>query len=61
MKNLMTRFVRDDQGQDLIEYVLIGSFVSIGALIGATALGLELNEWYSKVGSWASGASAKVT
>ena len=35
MKKLIAHLVWDDQGQDLIEYVLIGSFVSIGALIGA--------------------------
>jgi pilus assembly protein Flp/PilA len=60
MKTLITRLVRDDQGQDLIEYVLIGSFVSIGALAGATALGGELNTWYSKVGSWVTVSANKV-
>jgi Flp pilus assembly pilin Flp len=60
MKTLITRLVRDDQGQDLIEYVLIGSFVSIGALAGATALGVELNGWYTKVGSWVTASSSKV-
>ena len=39
MSRFIARLVRDEQGQDLIEYVLIGSFVSIGALAGATALG----------------------
>lgn len=52
MKTLITRLVRDDQGQDLIEYVLIGSFVSIGALAGATALGIQLNTWYDGVATW---------
>ena len=49
---MFARFIRDDQGQDLIEYLLLGSFVSIGALIGATLLGTELNGWYSAMGSW---------
>ncbi len=39
MKKLIAHLVWDDQGQDLIEYVLIGSVVSIGALVGAQALG----------------------
>jgi pilus assembly protein Flp/PilA len=60
MKTLITRLVRDDQGQDLIEYVLIGSFVSIGALAGATALGTNLNAWYTKVGSWVTTSAGKV-
>ena len=37
---------------DLIEYVLIGSFVSIGALLGATALGTQLDGWYTRVADW---------
>jgi pilus assembly protein Flp/PilA len=55
MKKLLVRFVRDDEGQDLIEYVLIGSVVSIGALLGATALGTELDAWYTRVATWVSG------
>ena len=60
MKNLIARLVRDDQGQDLIEYVLIGSFVSIGALVGAQALGTSLNTWYDSVSDWVITASANV-
>jgi len=60
MSRLIARLVRDEQGQDLIEYVLIGSFVSIGALAGATLLGGNLQAWYDKVATWVSTASAKV-
>jgi Flp pilus assembly pilin Flp len=60
MVRLIARLVRDDQGQDLIEYVLIGSFVSIGALAGATLLGVNLNAWYSTVATWVQGAAAGV-
>jgi len=49
MKNLIARFIRDDQGQDLIEYALLGSFVSLAAIAGATALGTALNGWYTSV------------
>ena len=52
MKELIVRLVRDERGQDLIEYVLIGSFVSIGALLGATALGTQLDGWYTRVADW---------
>jgi Flp pilus assembly pilin Flp len=60
MSRFIARLVRDEQGQDLIEYVLIGSFVSIGALAGATALGVNLNGWYTAVSGWVAGASANV-
>jgi Flp pilus assembly pilin Flp len=52
MKALIARLVRDTQGQDLIEYVLIASFVSVGALAGATALGTELSAWYQAAADW---------
>jgi pilus assembly protein Flp/PilA len=60
MTKLIAHLVWDDQGQDLIEYVLIGSFVSIAVLTAATALGTNLNAWYDKVATWVTTASAKV-
>ena len=47
MKSLMVRLVREDQGQDLIEYALLASFLSIAAAVGATAAGTALNGWYN--------------
>jgi pilus assembly protein Flp/PilA len=58
MKNLIARLVRDDQGQDLIEYVLIGTLVSIAVVVGATALGTNLNTWYNNMATWVSTHSA---
>ena len=55
MKTFIAHLVWDDQGQDLIEYVLIGSVVSIGALLGAQALGTAINGWYDKVATWVDG------
>jgi Flp pilus assembly pilin Flp len=31
MKNLMMKFIRDDQGQDLIEYTLLLAFVALAS------------------------------
>jgi Flp pilus assembly pilin Flp len=36
---LIARFIRDDQGQDLIEYALLAAFVALAAVGGATFLG----------------------
>ena len=47
MKSLIVRFVREDQGQDLIEYALLASFLSIAAAVGATAAGTSLDGWYN--------------
>jgi Flp pilus assembly pilin Flp len=50
MKTLFT-FIRDEQGQDLIEYALLGAFVSLAATAGATILGTGLNNWYRDLGN----------
>ena len=59
MKKLIVRFLRDEQGQDLIEYALLGSFVSLAAYAGANALGTGLNNWYSQVDSSVGKAATK--
>ena len=50
MKTLYT-FISDEQGQDLIEYALLGAFVSLAATAGATILGTGLNNWYRDLGN----------
>ena len=60
MKNLIARFVREDEGQDLIEYALLGSFVALAAYAGANFLGTNLNTWYTGIGSAVSGAAANI-
>jgi Flp pilus assembly pilin Flp len=60
MKNLIARFIREDAGQDLIEYALLGSFVSLVALTGATYLGGELNLWYTGIGGVVNDATASL-
>ncbi len=60
MRKLFVRFVREEKGQDLIEYALLGSFVSLAAYAGANLLGTNLNTWYSAVGSTVESASTKV-
>jgi len=54
MLKSFTRFVREDEGQDLIEYVLLASFVAAAVIGGATALGTALNGWYNGVATWVS-------
>ena len=51
MKNVIVRFIREDAGQDLVEYALLGAFVSLAAAVGAQALGTGLNTWYGNIGS----------
>lgn len=60
MKKLIVRFVCDEQGQDLIEYALLGSFVSLAAYAGADLLGKGLNNWYSAVDGKVDTAAGKL-
>jgi pilus assembly protein Flp/PilA len=53
MKKLIAHLVWDDQGQDLIEYVLIGSLVSVAVVVAAGNLGTNLNSWYQAIATWA--------
>jgi Flp pilus assembly pilin Flp len=50
MKNIIAKFIADEQGQDIIEYALLGSFVAFGAYSGANYLGDKYNEWMSAIG-----------
>lgn len=45
MLTILKRFHRDDEGQDIIEYALLGAFISIAAiatikLLGPVVLGI---------------------
>ena len=60
LNGLMMQLVRDEQGQDLIEYALLATFVSLLAIVGAGLLGTALNNWYSKVSDNVNTAAGKV-
>jgi pilus assembly protein Flp/PilA len=61
LKNMIARLVRDEQGQDLIEYALLATFVALVAIVGAQALGTSLNTWYDTVSDNVDGAAAKAS
>ncbi len=47
MPRFITRLVRDSDGQDLIEYGLLASFISVVAIGAITTLGTTLEAAYS--------------
>jgi Flp pilus assembly pilin Flp len=49
MKNLLVRFVREEEGQDIIEYALLGAFISIVATVAITAIGVDVNLIYEGI------------
>jgi pilus assembly protein Flp/PilA len=51
MKNLIRRFVCEDQGQDLIEYALLAGFISLVAVTAITNVGTGVNGVYNNINS----------
>ncbi len=51
MKSLMVRFMREDQGQDLIEYALLAGFISLVAVLAITNVGTGVNAVYTNIDS----------
>ena len=47
----LRRFVGDTEGQDIIEYALLGTFVSIAAYSGAQVLASGYNAWFGDLGA----------
>lgn len=51
MKNLIARFVREDEGQDLVEYALLIAFIALACIVGLTNLGTAINQTYNSISS----------
>jgi Flp pilus assembly pilin Flp len=58
MLNFMKNFVKEEQGQDMIEYVLILAFVAIGAAAIITTVGTDLNIVWSVTSTHVSNAAS---
>ena len=46
MKNLLKRLVREEQGQDIVEYVLLCAGIGLVVLTGVNAFGTQMNTIY---------------
>ncbi len=44
--SFITKFVREDDGQDMIEYALLAGFISIVAILALQAIGPLVNAVY---------------
>ena len=47
MKNLVVRFVREDAGQDLIEYGLLVGIITVAAIVSIKAIGPKVAKYFS--------------
>ena len=58
MKNLFNRFVREESGQDIIEYALLAAFISIVAWSILVTIGGDVKSIYTAVDGVTSSAAA---
>ena len=49
MKNLFVRFVREENGQDLIEYSLLAAIIAVGSIVAMGPVSTEINAVFTHV------------
>lgn len=47
MKNLFARLVREEAGQDLIEYGLLIGIITVGAITAISAIGPKVSGYFT--------------
>ena len=56
MKGLFVRFVREDAGQDLIEYAMLATVIALAVYTAAQSAGTAITDWYNglhdKIETW---------
>jgi len=51
MVNFLKNLHKEESGQDMIEYALIGLLIALGAIAGMTKLASSINAEFSKIAS----------
>jgi pilus assembly protein Flp/PilA len=51
MKNLVNRFVREEEGQDLIEYSLLAALIAVACITAMTTLAGDINGIFGAIGA----------
>lgn len=46
---VLARFVREEEGQDLVEYALLITFIALACIIGMQNLGTAINNKYNSI------------
>ncbi len=61
MKNLLLRFLHEEQGQDLVEYTLLLAFVCLASAALFISAGGSINAIWTQANSTLNNAAAQVT
>ena len=51
MKNIVTRFVREEDGQDLIEYSLLAALIAVACITAMELLAEDINGIFAAIGA----------
>jgi pilus assembly protein Flp/PilA len=51
MKTLITRFMHEDDGQDLIEYGLLIGIITVAAMTAISAIGPKVGTYFTTLNS----------
>ncbi len=57
MKNFFARFIREDEGQDLIEYAFLAVFIALVVTVALTAVGTQLSTKFDSISTAVSSGS----
>jgi len=49
MAHLLTRLVRDEEGQDLIEYGLLIGIITVACIVGILAIGPKVGSYFTNL------------
>jgi pilus assembly protein Flp/PilA len=49
MKKILISFVRNEEGQDLIEYALLAALISLGCYVALGSLGTAISNKYNSL------------
>jgi Flp pilus assembly pilin Flp len=61
MASLIRRFIREEEGQDIIEYALLAAFISIVAATTLQLIGTDVSQIYSAVETQTTNAASAAT
>jgi pilus assembly protein Flp/PilA len=51
LKNVLSGFLRDESGQDLIEYALVAAIIALGATTARTSVANAISGAFTKIGT----------
>ena len=49
MRSMVTRLMKDEAGQDLIEYALLAAFIALGSVVAMQAVGTGVLDLFNSI------------